>query len=350
MARLLSRQHTLTATRSTPSFARFSPTPPMELQRLIKPVESDLQAVDALIRARLDSDVVLIRTLANYIINSGGKRLRPTVVLLAARACGYQGDEHALLAAIIEFIHTATLLHDDVVDVSETRRGQATANAVWGNGASVLTGDFLYSRSFQMMVELDRREVMSVLADATNRIAEGEVLQLLNAHNPDISEQAYLEVVERKTASLFAAGCRLGAVLADSSPETCRAMENFGHHLGIAFQITDDALDYDAEAAEFGKNIGDDLAEGKTTLPLIRALASNEPEHVHAVHEAIETGGGAALATVRDAIETTDAIAYTASRAEQEAHNAAAALEALPDSRYKRTLIELSQFAIQRRF
>lgn len=322
----------------------------MDLKPLIKPIEAEMQTVDRLIRARLNSDVVLIRRLADYIINSGGKRLRPAVVLLVARANGYEGDQHTLLAAIIEFIHTATLLHDDVVDVSETRRGQDTANAVWGNSASVLTGDFLYSRAFQMMVELDRAEIMSVLADATNRIAEGEVLQLLNCHNPDVSEDAYMEVVDRKTASLFAAGCRLGAVLANAPAARCDAMETFGRHLGVAFQVIDDALDYDADAEELGKNIGDDLAEGKTTLPLIRALASEQPEHARAVRHAIESGGSAELALVRDAIETTEAMAYTASRAEGEARSAVQALDGLPESPYKAALSELSQFAVQRRF
>lgn len=322
----------------------------MELQPLIDPIDADMQAVDALIRAHLDSDVVLIRRLASYIINSGGKRLRPAVVLLAARANGYQGEQHALLAAIIEFIHTATLLHDDVVDLSETRRGKATANTVWGNSASVLTGDFLYSRSFQMMVELGRPQVMSVLADATNRIAEGEVLQLLNAHNPGITEEAYIEVVDRKTASLFAAGCRLGALLADAPESQCDAMAKFGHHLGIAFQVTDDALDYAATASELGKNIGDDLAEGKTTLPLIHAQMSAQAEHAQAIHHAIENGGSASLAVVQEAIETTGAIAYTASRAEEQARHAVAALSTLPGSPYKTALCGLSEFAVQRRF
>ena len=232
-----------------------------------------MRAVDALIRQRLNSDVVLINTLGEYIIASGGKRLRPALVLLAARASGYTGDQHHLLATIIEFIHTATLLHDDVVDGSTLRRGRDTANTLWGNDASVLTGDFLYSRAFQMMVELDSFQIMRVLADATNRIAEGEVMQLMHSHNPDLAENDYLEVVDRKTASLFAAGCRLAAELAGCDAARCDAMATYCLHLGVAFQFIDYSMDYGLVDDNYGKNVGDDLAEGKASVPMIRALS-----------------------------------------------------------------------------
>lgn len=305
-------------------------------------------AVDDLIRDRLQSDVVLINALADHIIHSGGKRLRPAVVLLAARACGYRGDGHVLLAAIIEFIHTATLLHDDVVDASEQRRGRDTANTLWGNGASVLTGDFLYSRAFQMMVELRDMNVMRVLADATNRIAEGEVLQLMNCHNPDLGEADYLEVTERKTASLFAAGCRLAAVLAGADEERQDDMEAYGRHLGIAFQVVDDALDYGAGDENLGKNIGDDLQEGKTTLPLIHALRKTDSGTATKLRKAIEDGDINALPTVLEAIESSGAMAYTLARAEDESQAAARALAGIPESPYTTALRQLAGFCLRR--
>lgn len=323
----------------------------MQLEPILKPVEADMRAVDALIRRHLDSDVVLIRTLADYIIAGGGKRLRPATVLLAAGAAGFSGnDDHRLLAAIIEFIHTATLLHDDVVDDSGQRRGRDTANAVWGNSASVLTGDFLYSRAFQMMVALERPQVMQVLADTTNRIAEGEVLQLMNAHRADISEADYMDVVDRKTASLFSAGCRLGAMLADAPVAQSDALARYGCHLGIAFQIMDDALDYDATDNAFGKNVGDDLAEGKATLPLIWALSQASAEDASALRRAIEDGDCDQLEAVRSAIESTRAMTYTLARAEDEAAKARAALDEIPDSSSRRALLELANFAVRRSF
>ncbi|MAA75179.1 MAG: octaprenyl diphosphate synthase [Salinisphaeraceae bacterium] len=320
----------------------------MNLKPILEPVQADMDAVNRVIRERLSSDVVLINQLGDYIISAGGKRLRPATVLLAARASGYEGDEHVLLAAIVEFIHTATLLHDDVVDESDKRRGRDTANHIWGNGASVLTGDFLYSRSFQMMVELERPQVMEVLADTTNRIAEGEVMQLLSAHNADLAEADYLEVTDRKTASLFSAGCRLGALLAASDEATQQAMADFGQHLGVAFQVTDDALDYQATGEEWGKNLGDDLAEGKATLPLIRAMAQSTGEQRDFLRKVIEDGDLSQLAAVQKAIESTDALAYTCARAEGEADAAKAVLASIPDSPSKSALLQLADFACRR--
>ncbi|MDJ0806619.1 MAG: polyprenyl synthetase family protein, partial [Gammaproteobacteria bacterium] len=241
----------------------------MDISNIRELIADDMRSVDQLILKRLHSDVVLINQIGAYIVNSGGKRLRPMIVLMAARACGYRSDQHIDLAAIIEFIHTATLLHDDVVDASELRRNRETANAVWGNEASVLVGDFLYSRSFEMMVDVGQMRVMDILSHATNRIAEGEVLQLLNVHNPDTTESDYMEVIKRKTATLFEAGARLGGVISGANAEQERAMSEYGLHLGIAFQLVDDALDYNSSNQDIGKNIGDDLAEGKPTLPLI---------------------------------------------------------------------------------
>ncbi len=324
--------------------------PKMQLKPILQPIATEMCAVDSLIRQRLSSDVVLINQLADYIINSGGKRLRPAVVLLAARASGYQGEKHLLLSAIIEFIHTATLLHDDVVDDSKMRRGNATANAIWGNGASVLTGDFLYSRAFQMTVDLERMSVMQILADATNRIAEGEVLQLMNCHSPDLSEAQYMQVTERKTASLFAAGCQLGAVICDAPEAQQEAMRRYGHHLGVAFQVVDDALDYGKDSTTIGKNIGDDLAEGKTTLPLIQAMQKGSPEQIASIRTAIETGGAEQLETVKQAIESTQAMAYTFARAEDEAQAAIKALSEIPDSEYKTALSQLAEFSVRRSF
>lgn len=338
----------MTTAAATPSQADNAS---MSLKSILAPVAREMHDVDALIRDRLGSDVVLINALADHIIHSGGKRLRPALVLLAARACGYRdGGGHVLLAAIVEFIHTATLLHDDVVDGSDQRRGKDTANSVWGNGASVLTGDFLYSRSFQMMVELDEMRVMRILADATNRIAEGEVLQLMNCHNPDLSEADYLEVTERKTASLFAAGCRLAAVLAGTGEDTQDALEAYGRHLGIAFQVVDDALDYGTGDGRLGKNVGDDLQEGKTTLPLIRALAETDGDTARALRKAIEDGDSGALATVQKAIESSGAMAYTFARAEDESRAAIEALAGIPESPYKSALTQLAEFCLRRSY
>jgi octaprenyl-diphosphate synthase len=309
---------------------------------------ADMSAVDALIRSRLASDVVLINQVAEHIIGGGGKRLRPMLHLLAARAAGYAGTHRIQLAALIEFIHTSTLLHDDVVDESDLRRGRQTANAVWGNAASVLVGDFLYSRSFQMMVELDSMRVMRILADTTNRIAEGEVLQLLNIGNPDTSERAYLDVIERKTAVLFAAATRLGAVLAGLPAEQEDALARYGLDLGYAFQIADDVLDYVSDAGTLGKNIGDDLAEGKPTLPLIIAIERSDAAQASLLKRAIQAGGLDALDDVLAAIRNTGALEASRDHAHVYARSARNALMALPDSDARDALGVLADYAIDR--
>jgi len=307
-----------------------------------------MQAVNALIRTRLASDVVLINQISEHIIHSGGKRLRPMLHLLAAQAAGYTGAEHVPLAALIEFIHTSTLLHDDVVDESDLRRGRKTANALWGNAASVLVGDFLYSRSFQMMVAIDSMRVMRILADTTNRIAEGEVLQLLNIGNADTTERAYLDVIERKTAVLFSAAARLGAVLA-GLPETQElALARFGMDLGYAFQIADDVLDYVSDADTLGKNIGDDLAEGKPTLPVIHAITHGTPEQAASLRRAIESGGVDSLDNIVEAIRHSGAIDYAQARAQAYARSAKSALEALPASPAREALAVLADYSVDR--
>ena len=322
----------------------------MEFSSIRELIEDDLKATDALILDRLRSDVVLINQVGHYIVNSGGKRLRPMIVLLAARALGYQGNTHIDLAAIVEFIHTATLLHDDVVDASDQRRNRDTANAVWGNAASVLVGDFLYSRSFEMMVAVDAMRVMEVLSHATNRIAEGEVLQLLNCNDPDTDEDRYREVILRKTATLFEAGARLGAIISDSDAETEAALAAYGLHLGMAFQMIDDALDYGSSGEDIGKNLGDDLAEGKPTLPLIRAIELSDSHTRDMLREVIEKGGTERIDEVVAAIESTDAIAYTARLAKEEAAQAKAALEVLPESAFRNALGAVADFSVGRSF
>ncbi len=322
----------------------------MDLAQILALISDEMRAVDRLIRKRLTSDVALINQLSYYIVNSGGKRLRPAVTLLAARACGYQGQDHVALAAIVEFIHTATLLHDDVIDASGLRRGLQTANAIWGNGASILTGDYLYTRAFQMMVTLERPAVFSIMADTTNAIAEGEVLQLLNCHDPDVTEDRYRNVIERKTAKLFEAGTRLGAVLAQLGEEAERSMARYGLHLGTAFQLVDDALDYSASADDMGKNIGDDLSEGKTTLPLIHAMHHGSAEQTAVLRDAIRSGGLEQIEAVQEAIESTGAIRYTVALAHAECEKAIAALADIPDSFYKHALIQLAQFAVARTY
>jgi len=309
---------------------------------------ADMQAVNALIRSRLASDVVLVNQVAEYIVGGGGNRLRPLLHLVAARAAGYRGRDHIALAAVIEFIHTATLLHDDVVDESDLRRGRKTANAVWGNAASVLVGDFLYSRSFQMMVELDRMRVMRILADTTNLIAEGEVLQLLNIGNPDTDEAAYLKVIERKTAVLFAAATRLGAVLAELPHEHEEALARYGLDLGFAFQIADDVLDYASDAGTLGKNIGDDLAEGKPTLPLIHAITQSPSAQAERLKQAIVVGGREALGDVLAAIHATGALDFARKRAREYARSARDALAILPASQARDALAVLADYAIDR--
>ncbi|MBT8080999.1 MAG: octaprenyl diphosphate synthase [Gammaproteobacteria bacterium] len=309
----------------------------------------DMEAVNRLIRGSLESDVALVSQVSEYIVMSGGKRLRPLIVLLAARAFGYEGEQHVRAAAIIEFIHTATLLHDDVVDSSDRRRGQDSANTVFGNQASVLVGDFLYSRSFQMMVDIDDMHVMRILADATNTIAAGEVQQLMNVHDPDTSEDDYQQVIYRKTARLFEAGAQIAAILAGRSAQDETAMIEYGRHLGTAFQLVDDALDYEASAEELGKNLGDDLAEGKPTLPLIYAMREGSETQRELIRNAILEGGLEQLDDIRDVIRATGALEYTAMRARAAADAAIATLTGLPENDYRQALISLAGFAIQRR-
>jgi octaprenyl-diphosphate synthase len=313
-------------------------------------VGDDWRAVNREIQAELRSDVALVNSVAHYIIGSGGKRLRPLLVLLSARACGYSGDKHVLAAAIIEFIHTATLLHDDVVDESDLRRGQQTANSVFGNQASVLVGDFLYSRAFQMMVQIGQMRIMDVLADATNTIAEGEVLQLMNCNDPETTEERYMQVIYRKTAKLFEAGLQIGAILADQTRAVEDALLAYGRHVGQAFQLVDDALDYQADRSELGKNIGDDLAEGKPTLPLIYALQRGSPKAQVVIRRAIENGGLDEIDTILAAIQTTGALAYTFTKAREEVRLAIAALSRLPTSAYKDALVDLAESSVDRRF
>ncbi|MEJ2612359.1 MAG: polyprenyl synthetase family protein [Candidatus Thiodiazotropha sp.] len=320
----------------------------MDITTIHQLIVDDMESVDKLIIRQLQSDVVLINQIGAYIVHSGGKRLRPILVLLAARAYGYTGERHINLAAVIEFIHTATLLHDDVVDGSELRRNRETANAVWGNEASVLVGDFLYSRAFEMMVEVGMMPVMDILSHATNRIAEGEVLQLLNVHNPDATESEYMEVIKRKTATLFEAGARLGGVIADVSQEQQQALADYGLHLGIAFQLVDDALDYSPNNHEIGKNIGDDLAEGKPTLPLIQAMKQVDKNQRQRLAKIIENGGLEEIDFVMQMIQTSDAISYTQQLAQQEAQQAKQALESLPNTPYREALASLADFSVAR--
>jgi len=322
----------------------------LSLTQLYAPIAEDMKALDAVIRERLYSDVVLIRQVAEYIIGSGGKRLRPAMVLFTAGAAGYQGSYHRELAAVVEFIHTATLLHDDVVDESELRRGNKTANALFGNAASVLVGDFLYSRAFQMMVGTDNMKVMRVLADATNVIAEGEVLQLLNCHNADVAVDDYLRVIRYKTAKLFEAAARLGGILGGVGQELEDSLAAFGMHIGTAFQLIDDVLDYSGEEADTGKHIGDDLAEGKPTLPLIHVMQHGTSEQAACVRKAIETGGRDDFAAVLSAIRESGAIEATRKVAEEEAKLALNALNQLPSSIFKESLVELSSFAVARKY
>lgn len=311
-------------------------------------IGSDMKAVDAVIRDRLHSDVVLVRQVAEYIIGAGGKRMRPALVLLAAGAMGYSGRHHHDLAAVVEFIHTATLLHDDVVDESSLRRGHDTANAMFGNAASVLVGDFLYSRAFQMMVEIDDMRVMRVLSDATNVIAEGEVLQLMNCHDADVDEQRYLQVIRYKTAKLFEAAAQLGAILGLAAPDVERALADYGMHLGTAFQLVDDVLDYSGHEGDTGKHLGDDLAEGKPTLPLIYVMQHGTPEQAGCVRRAIEEGGRDDFAAVLDAIHATGALGHARRQAGLEAERAREAIQCLRDTNYREALLQLTLFAVER--
>ena len=309
----------------------------------------DMAEVDRLIRASLDSDVVLIRQIAEYIIGSGGKRLRPMLVVLAARACGYEGSHHVTLAAVIEFIHTATLLHDDVVDESDMRRGKESAHAVWGNAASVLVGDFLYSRSFQMMVTVESMRVMAVLSDATNTIAEGEVEQLLNMNDPEVSEESYFSVIEKKTAKLFEAACQLGAVLAEK-PEWEEPLARFGRELGAAFQVADDVLDYTSDAATLGKNIGDDLAEGKPTLPLILGRKLVDDAGRRLIDDAIRHGEVEGIGRIVELVRDCGALDRSHEAALNRATAADEAIRRLPDSKWKDAMESLASYAVSRRY
>lgn len=318
----------------------------MTLEEIRALVRADLASVDEVIRARLKSAVPLVDQIAEHIIAGGGKRLRPLIVVLAGRACGNSQHAHIEAAAFIEFIHTATLLHDDVVDGSSMRRGRDTANEVFGNQASVLVGDFVYSRAFQMMASLSSQRVMEIMADATNTIAEGEVLQLMNAHDPETSERRYLEVIYRKTARLFEAGAEVAAVLSSVSPEVQRSLSSFGKHLGTAYQLVDDVLDYRSNPAERGKNLGDDLAEGKPTLPLIHALKQSTGADRDLIRTAIEQGGLQQLDSIVAAIEATGGLEYTADLARSEIEKALDALSALPDTPYKKGLAALARFAV----
>ncbi|AWB68696.1 octaprenyl diphosphate synthase [Saccharobesus litoralis] len=321
----------------------------MQLSEVRALADKDMLAVNQIIGQQLDSDVVLIQQLGFYIVNSGGKRVRPLVTALAARAIGYEGDKHLTLAAIIEFIHTATLLHDDVVDASTMRRGKETANALFGNEASVLVGDFLYTRSFQMMVSLERMKIMQVLADATNVIAEGEVQQLMNCNDPDTTEESYMEVIYSKTAKLFEAATQLTAVIADEPDTIEHALKEYGRYLGTAFQLADDLLDYEGDSETIGKNVGDDLAEGKPTLPLIHAIANGNPEQASYIRDVIENGAGLdKLEQVLSIINETGSLAYTRDKAELHAKMAVDALQNLPASDYRTALESLAWLAVRR--
>lgn len=322
----------------------------MDLNRINDLSKADMSAVNNLIYQNLQSDVALVNQLGFYIVNGGGKRIRPLLAVLAARALNYQGEHHITLAAIIEFIHTATLLHDDVVDESTLRRGKDTANEVFGNQASVLVGDFLYTRSFQMMVSIGQMKVMEILADATNVIAEGEVLQLMNCNDPNTTEDSYMQVIYCKTARLFEAATQLAAVISDKDEQTTEAMRLYGMHLGTAFQLIDDVLDYAANSDELGKNIGDDLSEGKPTLPLIHIINTGTPEQVQLVRDAIEHQNGMEhLDAIMDAMKQTQALEYATEKAEQEAQAAIDAVAFLPESEHKEALVALANIAVKRK-
>ena len=327
-----------------------TPQPPNVIAGIRRLVEEDTLAVDRLILRELQSDVVLINQIGHYIVNSGGKRLRPMLLLLAAKALNCNDPHVITLAAVIEFIHTATLLHDDVVDESTLRRGRDTANALWGNSASVLVGDYLYSRSFELMVSVQNLRIMEVLSHTTTAIAEGEVLQLLNCNNPATTEQKYLDVISRKTAILFSAAVQLSAILAGAPESVETALKTYGLHLGIAFQLIDDALDYRATPEELGKNLGDDLADGKPTLPLIYALEKSTEQQADILRRAIEQGDREAFQDVLDIVISTDAIRYTSGRAVEEANRAIEALSPLPESTYKDALVNLANFSVERSY
>ncbi|MGM0769441.1 MAG: octaprenyl diphosphate synthase [Pseudomonadota bacterium] len=320
----------------------------MTAQRIYDTVADDFSRVNDLIIKRLSSDVPMVEKIAHYIIESGGKRLRPLLVLLSSRAAGYRQDDHLKLAAVIEFLHTATLLHDDVVDTSDMRRGRSTANARWGNAPSVLVGDFLYARAFEMMVELQNLRIMDVLSHATAVIAEGEVMQLMNVKNPDLDESRYMEVIHNKTAMLFEASSHTGALLAGADSAQEAALKDYGKHLGLAFQLVDDVLDYRGDAEAMGKNVGDDLAEGKTTLPLIYAMEKGVEEERQLIRQAIRKGGLDDLPAILGIVESSGALEYTMAKAREQAALAAGCLDALPDSPYRESLNLLTELAVAR--
>ncbi len=311
-------------------------------------LKDDLAKTDLLLTTRLSSNVALINQMSGYIIGAGGKRLRPLLLLLCARATDYQGEHHRLMAVVIELIHTATLLHDDIVDESATRRGQDTANEVWGNAASVLVGDFLYSRAFEMMVEPGSIRIMQILSNATNSIAEGEVLQLLNCQNSKLTEAQYYQVIERKTAVLFQAATQIGAILSEVDETQEQALKNYGLHLGNAFQIIDDVLDYQSDVESMGKEVGDDLAEGKTTLPMIFALANTTGADHKLLEHAINNADNRNITTVINILRSVDAFGYTRQQAKKSAELAKNALADIPPSAYKEALILLCDLSLQR--
>ena len=321
----------------------------MTLEQITQLAAPDMQAVNANILDQLNSDVVLINQLGHYIISGGGKRIRPMIAVLAARALNYQGDKHITAAAFIEFIHTSTLLHDDVVDESSLRRGKATANATFGNAASVLVGDFIYTRSFQLMTRLGSLRILEVMSAATNVIAEGEVMQLMNCNNPDITEDDYTQVIYSKTARLFEVASQTSAILAGATPEQEKALQEYGRYIGTAFQLIDDLLDYSADNQQLGKNLGDDLNEGKPTLPLLHAMHHTDSENTLLIRQAIEQGSGRhLLEKVLQVMETCGSLEYTQQRAEEEAEKAINAIQCLPDNEYKQALISLARLSVQR--
>lgn len=322
----------------------------MPLESIRSLVQSDLKATDTFICTELSSDIPFINQLVEYVITCGGKRVRPLVVLLTARALNHQGQQHIDLAAAIELIHTATLLHDDVVDSSSLRRGNKTANSIWGNEASVLVGDFLYSRAFQLIVKLKNLEIMDIFANATNLIAEGEVLQLINCNDPDTTEQAYYDVIQRKTAKLFEVASQVGTALCQYSSQEMAAMQQYGLSIGTAFQLIDDALDYSSSAAEMGKNRGDDLAEGKPTLPLIHAMRCGTKAETKLIRKAIQLGSTKHIDSILTIIESTGAIEYTANAAKQQVQLATSSLIHIPESPYRQALHDLAEFVVERKY
>ena len=340
----------MTSSNSCPDHTALNSGRLIDFNIICEPIKEEITAVNQLIKQELHSDVVLVNQIGTYIVNSGGKRLRPLLLLLATNALKYTGNQHLKLATALEFVHTASLLHDDVVDESNLRRGQETVNSAWGNSASVLVGDFLYSRAFEIMVGADNLRVMQQIAETTTALSEGEVLQLLNIHNSATTEEIYLEVISRKTAILFRSAAQLSAILAEAPAEIENSLIKYGLHLGIAFQLIDDVLDYRADPEQTGKNLGDDLAEGKPTLPLIYAIQQSEEKQANIIRKAIENGNRDAFAEVYQIVESSDAIAYTERRAQEEAQTAIDALDLIPPSKYKEAMVALAEFSVQRNY